>query len=360
MPENIKTKTSAIPDTILIVDDSEINRTVLSNIFEDSYRISEAADGLEALEKIKTEGSRICAVLLDVIMPKPDGMDVLREAEALKLTSRIPVFLITADSGEHITSEAYKLGVMDVINKPIIPYVVERRVGSVIELFMARKRLSKVVEKQQDELSEQEKRIAKLSLGMIEALSSAIEFRSGETSAHTRRIHDITEYMLKHTPLGDNFSDEEIRLISLAAIMHDVGKIAISDSILNKPAKLTPEEFEIMKTHTTQGARLLGNIPQMKESKAYVYACDIALHHHERWDGKGYPEGLKGDEITIWSQIVSLADVYDALVSKRVYKDAFSFEKAVEMIKNGECGVFNPYLLECFFNVENELRSLYC
>ena len=248
---------------------------------------------------------------------------------------------------------------MDVIGKPVIPYVVLRRVQSVVELFGARERLSNVVELQQSEILEKARRIVELNQGMIEALAAAIEFRNGESGEHVRRIHDITGYMLKNTEMGEGFGPDDVDNIALAAIMHDVGKIAIPDAILNKPGKLTAEEFEIMKTHTVQGERLLGTIPQLRESEAYFYACDIARHHHERWDGRGYPDGLKGDEIPVWSQIVSLADVYDALTSKRVYKNAFSPQRALEMIQNGECGVFNPRLLDSFMKAEPEIRKLY-
>lgn len=198
--------------------------------------------------------------------------------------------------------------------------MVLRRVQSVVELYQARARLSGVVDRQQAELLERAAQIVRLNQGMVEALSAAIEFRNGESGQHVRRIHDITHYLLTHTELGDGLSQTDVDNIALAAIMHDVGKIAIPDAILGKPGKLTKEEFEIMKTHTVQGAALLENIPQMQESGAYLYACDIARHHHERWDGRGYPDGLKGDEISIWSQVVSLADVYDALTSKRVYR----------------------------------------
>ena len=248
---------------------------------------------------------------------------------------------------------------MDVISKPVIPYVVQRRVQSVIELYQARRRLSHVVEIQQSELLEKAQKIVELNMGMIEALSAAIEFRNGESGEHVHRIHDITDYMLRCTPLGEGLSDEDISHIAMAAIMHDVGKIAIPDAILGKPGRLTPEEFEIMKTHTVQGAHLLEKIPQMRGHKAFQYAFDIARHHHERWDGRGYPDGLKGDEISIWSQIVSLADVYDALISKRVYKDAYSCDQALEMIRQGQCGTFNPRLLELFFAAEPSIRRLY-
>lgn len=347
------------PDTMLIVDDDEINRAILEHIFSPFYKIEQRENGREGLEAVRSLRGRLCAVLLDVVMPEMDGIQVLRALAEERFLGQIPVFLITAEASGDTMKEAYQLGVMDVISKPVIPYVVERRVNSVVELFRARKRLGSVVERQQSALLRQAQQIIELNRGMIEALSTAIEFRSGESGEHVRRIHDITRFMLERTALGAGLSPEDIDAIALAAIMHDVGKIAIPDAILNKPGRLTAEEFDTMKTHTVQGARLLERIPQMRELGAYRYACDIARHHHERWDGRGYPDGLKGDEISIWAQIVSLADVYDALISKRVYKDAFGREKALRMIRDGECGIFNPALLDCFFQVEEELSALY-
>lgn len=237
--------------------------------------------------------------------------------------------------------------------------MVLRRVNSVVELFRARKRLGNVVERQQSELLVQAQKIIDLNQGMIESLAAAIEFRNGESGQHVRRIHDITKSLLSDTDLGAGLSKEQIQQIAQASIMHDVGKIAIPDAILNKPGRLTPEEFEIMKTHTTQGGFLLEKIPQLRENGVYHYAYDIARHHHERWDGRGYPDGLKGDEISLGAQIVSLADVYDALSCKRVYKDAFPRERVLQMIRDGECGVFNPELLDRFFSVEEELQRMY-
>lgn len=346
-------------DTILIVDDDAINRAILENIFASGYHVEEAEDGEEGLEKLFANPEKFCAILLDVIMPKMNGMEVLKVLNQRGIQMEIPVFLITAESGDNTFKEAYFLGVMDVISKPVIPYVVRRRIDSVIELFRARKRLSTKVEKQQSELLRQAEQIILLNMGMVEALSTAIEFRSGESGEHVHRIHDITEYLLRNTELGDGLKENEIRQIAMAAIMHDVGKIAIPDAILNKPGKLTPEEYEIMKTHTTQGANLLKKIPHIMEHEMFQYAYDIAKHHHERWDGRGYPDGLKGEEITMWAQIVSLADVYDALVSKRVYKGAIEVDEALRMIQDGECGVFNPKLVECFMRAEKPLRRLY-
>ena len=359
MEPEVRNPYEAAAGTLLIVDDSEINRAILAEIFRGMYRLEEAENGQEALEKIQSLGGEICAILLDVIMPVMDGISLLRELAGRGLPQKIPVFLITAETSGSVIQEAYGLGVMDVISKPVVPYMVQRRVNSVIELFQARKRLNSVVEKQRSEILEQSRRILELSLGMIEALSTAIEFRSGESGEHVRRIHDITKFMLEKTKLGRGLSQEEISHIALASIMHDVGKIAIPDAILNKPGRLTPEEFEIMKTHTVQGCTLLEKIPQLRSLPAFEYAYDIARHHHERWDGRGYPDGLKGSEISVWSQIVSLADVYDALVSKRVYKDAFGFDEAVQMILDGKCGAFSPELLDCFLSVEPQIRRMY-
>ena len=359
MEPEVRNPYEAAAGTLLIVDDSEINRAILAEIFRGMYRLEEAENGQEALEKIQSLGGEICAILLDVIMPVMDGISLLRELAGRGLPQKIPVFLITAETSGSVIQEAYELGVMDVISKPVVPYMVQRRVDSVVELFQARKRLNSVVEKQRSEILEQSRRILELSLGMIEALSTAIEFRSGESGEHVRRIHDITKFMLEKTKLGRGLSQEEISHIALASIMHDVGKIAIPDAILNKPGRLTPEEFEIMKTHTVQGCTLLEKIPQLRSLPAFEYAYDIARHHHERWDGRGYPDGLKGNEISVWSQIVSLADVYDALVSKRVYKDAFGFDEAVQMILDGKCGAFSSELLDCFLSVEPQIRQMY-
>ncbi len=346
-------------EIILIVDDDEINREILSNIFSPYYCVEQAENGRLGFEKILALQPHLSAVFLDVIMPEMDGIQVLSKLNELGITKQIPIFLITAHADSQILKEAYHHDVMDVISKPVIPFVVFRRVQSVIELFRARKRLSGIVEGQRNEIHEKTHKINELNRGMLETLSTAIEFRNGESGEHVRRIHDITRYLLMNTPLGNGFDEEEIDNISLAAVMHDVGKIAIPDFILSKPGRLTAQEFEVMKTHTLQGAELLEKIPQLRENGAYEYAYDIARHHHERWDGRGYPDGLKGNEISVWSQIVSVADVYDALISKRCYKEAYSYDTALKMIVNGECGVFNPELLSCFVDAEPELRKLY-
>ncbi len=346
-------------DTILIIDDDMVNRKILAKIFSDTYGIREAANGSAGLSEVLTDRQRFCAILLDVVMPGMSGIEVLRHLKKMKILEEIPVFLITAEYQDEIEKEAYQLGVMDVILKPVVPYMVRRRVESIIELFSTRKSLHDVVQAQKSELLEQADRINQLNRGMIEAMATAIEFRNGESGSHVNRIYTITKFMLENTEFGEGISQEEIDNISLAAIMHDVGKISVPDMILTKPGKLTAEEYEVMKLHTIQGEVLLEKISQLRENSVYKYACDIARHHHERWDGNGYPDHLAGDQISPWAQVVSLADVYDALSSKRVYKDAFTRSKVLEMIWAGECGVFNPHLLDNFFEVEKHISEIY-
>lgn len=351
---------------LLIVDDNELNRDILANIFESAYPIIMAENGREGLEMLQAHRNELSAVLLDVVMPVMDGIEVLEELRKTDIASQIPIFLITGETDSELIKKAYDLGVMDVISKPVLPYIIQRRINSVIELFAARKRLGNIVDLQKTEILQQAEQILqqteeilKLNMGMIESLSTAIEFRSGEAGEHVRRIHDITNLFLKNSSIGRNFSEEAIQQISLASIMHDVGKISVPDAILNKNGRLTPEEYEIMKTHTIMGGQLLERIPQMRELPFFKYAYDIARHHHERWDGRGYPDGLAGDAISPWAQIVSIADVYDALVSKRVYKKSFDFDTALNMICHGECGEFNPNLLEAFQAIEPQIRLLY-
>ena len=346
---------------ILIVDDMEINRAILSQIFADRNQILEGENGLESVQILEERREHIAAVLLDILMPVMDGFQVMEKMKDMGLMEKIPVFLITADSSEESMRRGYQLGAMDIIEKPIVPYFVRRRVESIMELFAARERLSHVVELQGQKLRRQEQEILNLNYSIIESLSTAIEFRSGESGEHVKRIRRLTRLLLEE--LGRTgkkeyvFSDREIQEISQASIMHDVGKIAISDLILNKPGRLTDEEFEIMKSHTVMGCQVLEQIPQYKNNRLYQYAYDICRHHHERWDGKGYPDGLKGREITVWSQVVSVADVFDALTNKRVYKPAIPVPEAMDMIFSGQCGAFNPELLEALEKILPQIEG---
>lgn len=342
--------------TILIVDDVELNRAILHMVFEEEFEILEAENGAEALSAIDAHSSGLAAVLLDVVMPVMDGFQVLEELGKRGLLEQLPVFLITAENDPNVLKRGYDLGAVDIIEKPITPYFIKRRIGNVIQL-------NNLVRTQDEMLREQAEEIRSLNSSILETLATAIEFRDQESGEHVLRIRELTmlllHEMMERYPQRYQFDEEELRLIGDAAVMHDLGKIAIPDQILNKPGKLTPEEFAIMKTHTTQGCILLDSVPQVRSNPVYDYAYDICRHHHERWNGRGYPDGLAGDEISIWAQVVALADVYDALVSERVYKKAFSHEKAVDMILNGECGVFNPELMECLREMAGEMRTRY-
>lgn len=329
--------------TILIVDDMEINRAILAECFKSEHNILEAEDGQAALELIdKTDN--IAAVLLDLVMPKMDGLEVLRRMNKSGKIIHIPVFIITAENSEKTLMDAYDLGAVDVITKPFMLNFLKCRIENIIELYRHRNELEVIVD-------EQVKRLSSLNQSMVETLATLVEFRDCESGEHVKRICGLTRILM--TAVSDMYpeyylSKEEIDKIVMSSILHDVGKISIPDGILNKPGRLTKEEFETMKLHTVNGAELLAKIPNMMDEDVFSYSYDISRHHHERWDGRGYPDGLKGDEITIWSQVVAVADVYDALTSPRVYKAAFDHDTAMKMIYGGECGVFNPKVLEAF------------
>lgn len=329
--------------TILIVDDMEINRIILAEIFKDNYNILEACDGNQAIEIINSNAD-ISAVLLDLIMPGLDGLGVLKDMKKSGKIAVVPVFLITAEENENTLIEGYNLGAVDVIRKPFMAHFLKHRINNIVELYGHRNDLAKVVE-------EQVARLNHLNQSMIEMLATAVEFRDCESGEHVKRIAGFTkELMTQVSKMYPEYymTADEIDKISKSSVLHDIGKISIPDSILTKPGRLTAEEYEIMKKHTVKGYEFLMQFPNIIDESTYKYSCDICRYHHERWDGKGYPDGLKGDEIPIWAQVVSIADVYDALTAERVYKKPFSHEKAVSMIKNGECGMFNPKLIEAF------------
>lgn len=337
--------------TILIVDDVDLNRAILDEIFHEDYNIIEACDGEEALRIIN--GSQVlAAVLLDLFMPKINGIEVLRAMnQDRRKIDDIPVFLITTADNQEMLLEGYNLGAIDVITKPFFSQFLKCRVDHVVELYEHRHQLERIVEKQLDRLN-------RLNQSVIETLATALEFRDGESGEHVRRICNLTRLLM--TEVSNTYPEyylprEEIDKIVSSSVLHDIGKISIPDNILNKPGRLTSEEYEIMKQHTVKGCEMLQNMPEIMDNGVYNYSYDICRHHHERWDGRGYPDGLVGDEISIWSQVVSIADVYDALTSVRVYKKAFTREKAVEMICNGECGMFNPKVLEAFMRIKDRL-----
>ena len=336
---------------LLIVDDSEMNREILKEILGKEYRILEACDGNEALEMLEQYGTEISLVLLDIIMPKMDGFEVLAYMNRDKWIEDIPVIMISSEGSESYIRRAYELGASDYISRPFDAKVVYQRVINMIKLYAKQRRLIHLVT---DQIYEKEKN----NRMMTGILSQIVEFRNGESGLHVLHINILTQLLLEKLMRKSenyNLSWSQQYMIATASALHDIGKIGIDEKILNKPGKLTKEEFEIMKQHTLIGAQMLDSLEMYHDEEMMKYAYEICRWHHERYDGKGYPDGLKGEEIPISAQVVSLADVYDALVSDRVYKKAYSHEKAMEMILNGGCGVFNPLLLEIQDKVRKEL-----
>ena len=330
-------------DKVLIVDDSDINRSLLADMLAQDYDLVEAANGLEAVALLSQQYSEISLVLLDIVMPMMDGFEVLASMNKSGYIDHIPVIMISAETSSVYIDHAYDLGAAEYISRPFDEKTVKRRVKNTIMLYAKQKYLENMVTEQ---LLEKEKN----NLVMVEILSHIVEFRNGESGLHVMHIRVITEALLKQLcRMTDryNLTPEQIAMISNASALHDIGKISIPESILNKPGKLTPQEYDIIKTHSAIGAEMLEKIHYFETEPLVQVARNICRWHHERYDGRGYPDGLKGEEIPISAQVVSLADVYDALVSVRVYKAAYTHEEAMRMILNGECGTFNPLLLEC-------------
>ena len=338
---------------ILLVDDSKLNRMILAEILGDGYHILEAENGQECLEKLRAEAGNIALVLLDINMPVMDGFEVLKAINANHTIEDIPVIMISSEDSDAAIRRSYELGASDYVNRPFDARIVYRRVTNTIKLYAKQRRLVQMVS---DQIRARENNTDML----VGVLSHIVEFRNGESGLHVRHIRMITELLLHRLlEISSRYSitAEQQDMIPLASALHDIGKIGIDEKILNKPGKLTPEEFEVMKTHSMLGAQILYDLDNFSEQPLLQTAYEIARWHHERWDGHGYPDGLKGDEIPISAQLVSLADVYDALTSERCYKKAFSHEKAVQMILNGECGAFNPLLLQCLTDIQADLKE---
>ena len=337
---------------ILIADDSEINRALLKEILGDGYDYLKAEDGAAAVELMR-QRTDISLLLLDLMMPGMDGFDVLRVMKYHTWLDEIPVIVISAAEDTANIERAYDLGVADYIRRPFERIMILRRVKNILMLYAKQKRLTRLVT---DQVYEKEHN----SVLMISILSHVVEFRNSESGLHVLHIRTLTDLLLHQlVQKTDRYQldESDIALISTASALHDIGKINIPESILNKPGRLTKEEFEVMKTHTTIGSEILEKLPFQQESDLVKTAYAICRWHHERWDGRGYPDGLKGEQIPIAAQVVSLADVYDALTSERCYKKAFDHDTAVKMILNGECGQFNPLLLECLTECGAQLHA---
>lgn len=335
---------------ILIVDDEAINRELLRQMFENEYDIVMAQDGTEAIQLITRYQTELAVVLLDLMMPKVNGYQVLQVLNSSSLINKIPVVLVTANTDIKIALSCYALGVADVVNKPFVAQIVRRRVINIIEMYEDRDTLKGLLEQSNTKLSEQSNRLKKFYENLLEAVSNLVEFRNMESGMHIKRVKGITRIMAfayQHLYPDEGITEQQMEIIVRASVLHDIGKLSIPDAILLKPGKLNADEWEVMKSHTTKGCEILTTLENVQTSEQYQTAYDIIRHHHERYDGRGYPDGLKGDEIPLAAQIVSVVDVYDALVSERVYKKAYSKEKAYEMIMEGECGAFSEKMLNC-------------
>lgn len=352
---NYKMSEVIIKQKILIADDSEMNRELLAAILEEEYDIIQVNDGVQAVDCLQRHAEEISLLLLDIVMPHMDGFEVLSYMNKEHWIDSIPVVIISSENSPIYIKRGYDLGATDFIGKPFDANMVLRRSANAILLGAKQRRMTSIVSNQ---IYEREKS-SKL---MINILSHIVEFRNGESGLHVLHIQTITEMLLRQLVQKENnryaLSKEQIRMITTASALHDIGKISIPDEILNKPGRLTAEEFAVIKGHSMAGANMLSELPlDQKEEPLVKTAYEICRWHHERYDGGGYPDGLKGEEIPVSAQVVALADVYDALTSERCYKDAYSHEKAIEMILAGQCGAFNPLMLECLLDISSSLKK---
>ncbi len=340
--------------SVLIVDDSEMNRIIFNEMLKDEYRVLETDNGRTALDLVDRYGDELSLVLLDIIMPGMNGFEVLGELSRRTVADSLPVIMISSEDSDDVVLRAYELGASDYINRPFNARVVRRRVSNTIRLYAKQRRLTSLLSQQYNER-------VKNSRMLIDIMAGVMELRNGESGLHVTHIEKLTELLLGclvHRSDKFPLDNEQRSTIAMASALHDIGKMSIDDAILNKPGRLTSEEFEIMKTHTTLGADMLFELGHQHAGNSLLeYAYQIARWHHERWDGKGYPDGLKGDEIPIAAQVVSVADVYDALTSVRVYKDAIPHQEAIQMILDGKCGEFNPLLLDCLLEVQDRIAE---
>lgn len=337
---------------VLVVDDSDMNRFLLSQILLDDYNVIEACDGVEATQIIQDHFKELSIVLLDIVMPRMDGFGVLEFMNANDLIQDLPVIMISSMDEDSAIRRCYELGISDYVRRPFSADVVGKRVYNIVRLYQRQRNLQREIREQ---IEEREKN----SRVVTSIISHVVENRNGESGPHVIHVEQITEIILNRlTELTDMYklSKEDKKQISLASALHDIGKIGIDEKILNKPGKLTEEEYEIMKTHTTIGAIMIRQVQMEEDDTLIQFAYEICRWHHEKWDGRGYPDGLKGNYIPISAQVVSIADVYDALVSERVYKKAYSHEKAIEIIINGECGEFNPVLIQCLKDCSDRIQ----
>ncbi len=355
-------------DTILIVDDQSENRDVLREALEGEYKIHEASDGVEAMEYIQENEEDIALVLLDLIMPRMSGTETLLLLHDKKLMDNYPVIICTGDNSLKIVEKCFSYGMSDFIRKPyekeLLPYRVRNVISNFNELKQSREESekSKVMMQRANALLKQySEKMKKDNANIIDSLGTIVEYRNTENHDHIRRVKAFSKVLATH--MMNEFpeyelTEEKVELIYSASALHDLGKIMIPDNILFKPGKYTSDEFDYMKSHTIRGYDIIQKIAANWDKDMMEYCSDIARYHHEKYDGRGYADGLVGDEIPISAQIVSVADCFEALIGESIYKKAYEFDVAYQMIINGDCGAFNPKLLEAFRNSEEEFKEI--
>ena len=357
-----------VRDTIMILEYDESSRKKLAEIFQDKYKIQEVSDEKEGIDILRKHASSLAVVLVNLMIPAKDNFQVLQWLSGKKLLSRIPFIMITDEKTAEYEKKGYECGIVSYIKKPFHPEIVRQLVDNVVEVFRYKMHLEVTVKNQTERLKKQNAMLKlmsekqkHMSEDLIDSLSNIVEFRNLESEQHIKRIRELTRClgtsMMKLYPEYE-LTEKKLEIIGRAASLHDIGKIVIPDNIILKSGKLTQDEYEVIKSHTTKGAEIIERLIHMDSEEFCDYAYDIARHHHEKYDGNGYPDGLKGDEISIAAQVVSLVDVYDALTSKRVYKAAYKTEKAYQMIINGQSGTFSSKLLKAFTEVRTEFEDI--
>lgn len=345
----------------LIADDVELNRDILDDILSDEYEVLQATDGVETLELMEAHLDEIAVLLLDLVMPEKDGFEVLADLQARNWTDRVPVLVISGEWTPEIERRCFDLGVVDYVRKPFNETLVKCRARNAAQLFEYKNRLEEQVAEQTQELLEKNQKLQAMNESIIELLGDVVEARNLESGEHVRRVKGFTrilaEDLMAHCPQY-GLTEHDVDVIVSSSALHDVGKIMIPDSILLKPGRLTDAEFELMKTHSARGCEIIDQASSFYDEEHYRISREICRHHHEKVDGRGYPDGLKGDELPVSAQLVSVADCYDALVTERVYKRAFSPEKAFEMIVGGECGAFSDDMRGCLTRCKAQMEAL--
>ena len=354
-------------NVVLIVDDMKFNRQILKDILEDEYQIAEAENGKVALDVIEAKHEEIAAVLLDIVMPEMDGVTFLKVMHEKKLLGTFPVLVVTSEQSVDLVGECFDYGAADFIRKPVNTDFVKQRVQKLVELYEQKNdfkerldRQTLTLRNQYKLLQQQAAQLQKNGEKIIDILGTIVEYRSVLDDTHIRRVKAFTGILAGHV-MEDypeyGLTEEKVHIITIASALHDIGKIMIPDAILLKPGKLTDQEFEYVKSHSLRGYEMIESIADLWEEE-YVNCClEVTRSHHEKYDGSGYPDGLKADEIPISAQIVSMADCLEVLISENVYKSAIPFEEAFNMILQGECGVFSYKLFECFRKAKEELRE---